>query len=40
MQHKRIALVAGTNQGVGFQVAREIVANGVNVLVGSRANLD
>jgi NAD(P)-dependent dehydrogenase (short-subunit alcohol dehydrogenase family) len=36
MQHKRIALVTGANQGVGFQVAKELVANGVNVLVGSR----
>jgi NAD(P)-dependent dehydrogenase (short-subunit alcohol dehydrogenase family) len=36
MQHKRIALVTGANQGVGFQVARELVANGVTVLVGSR----
>jgi NAD(P)-dependent dehydrogenase (short-subunit alcohol dehydrogenase family) len=36
MQHKRIALVAGTNQAVGLQVAKELVANGVNVLVGSR----
>ncbi|HVR26760.1 MAG TPA: SDR family NAD(P)-dependent oxidoreductase [Candidatus Polarisedimenticolia bacterium] len=36
MQHKRIALVTGGNQGVGLQVARELVANGVTVLVGSR----
>jgi NAD(P)-dependent dehydrogenase (short-subunit alcohol dehydrogenase family) len=36
MQHKRIALVTGTNQGVGLQVAKELVANGVTVLVGSR----
>ena len=36
MQHKRIALVTGANQGVGFQVAKELVANGVTVLVGSR----
>ena len=33
---KRIALVTGANQGVGFQVAKELVANGVTVLVGSR----
>jgi NAD(P)-dependent dehydrogenase (short-subunit alcohol dehydrogenase family) len=32
----RIALVTGANQGVGFQVAKELVANGVTVLVGSR----
>ena len=36
MQDKRIALVTGANQGVGLQVARELVANGVTVLVGSR----
>uniref|UniRef100_B0SZS3 Short-chain dehydrogenase/reductase SDR n=1 Tax=Caulobacter sp. (strain K31) TaxID=366602 RepID=B0SZS3_CAUSK len=33
---KRIALVTGANQGVGLQVATELVANGVTVLVGSR----
>jgi NAD(P)-dependent dehydrogenase (short-subunit alcohol dehydrogenase family) len=36
MQHQRIALVTGANQGVGLQVAKELVANGVTVLVGSR----
>jgi NAD(P)-dependent dehydrogenase (short-subunit alcohol dehydrogenase family) len=36
MNHKRIALVTGANQGVGFQVAKELVASGVTVLVGSR----
>jgi NAD(P)-dependent dehydrogenase (short-subunit alcohol dehydrogenase family) len=36
MQPKRIALVTGANQGVGLQVAKELVANGVTVLVGSR----
>jgi NAD(P)-dependent dehydrogenase (short-subunit alcohol dehydrogenase family) len=36
VQHKRIALVTGGNQGVGLQVAKELVANGVTVLVGSR----
>ena len=36
MQHKRIALVTGANQGVGLQVAKELVANGLTVLVGSR----
>jgi NAD(P)-dependent dehydrogenase (short-subunit alcohol dehydrogenase family) len=29
MQHKRIALVIGGNHGVGLQVAKELVANGV-----------
>ena len=36
MQHQRIALVTGANQGVGLQVAKELVAKGVTVLVGSR----
>src|SRR5579862_1341294 len=36
MQDKRIALVTGANQGVGLQVAKELVANGLSVLVGSR----
>jgi NAD(P)-dependent dehydrogenase (short-subunit alcohol dehydrogenase family) len=36
MANTRIALVTGANQGVGFQVAKELVANGVTVLVGSR----
>jgi len=34
MPDKRIALVTGANQGVGLQVAKELVANGVAVLVG------
>jgi NAD(P)-dependent dehydrogenase (short-subunit alcohol dehydrogenase family) len=36
MQNKRVALITGANQGVGLQVARELVANGLTVLVGSR----
>ena len=36
MQNKRVALVTGANQGVGLQVAKELVAHGVTVLVGSR----
>ena len=36
MNDTRIALVTGANQGVGLQVARELVAHGVTVLVGSR----
>src|SRR3984957_8512454 len=36
MQDKRITLVTGANQGVGLQVAKELVANGLTVLVGSR----
>src|SRR5882757_10623309 len=36
MQSKRVAMVTGANQGVGFQVAKELVANGLTVLAGSR----
>jgi NAD(P)-dependent dehydrogenase (short-subunit alcohol dehydrogenase family) len=36
MSNQRIALVTGANQGVGFQVAKELTANGVMVYVGSR----
>lgn len=36
MHDKRVALVTGANQGVGLQVARELVAHGITVLVGSR----
>lgn len=36
MSTERIALVTGANQGVGLQVARELVAAGVSVYVGSR----
>jgi NAD(P)-dependent dehydrogenase (short-subunit alcohol dehydrogenase family) len=35
-QVDRIALVTGANQGVGFQVAKELVAHGLTVLLGSR----
>jgi len=37
MSETRIALITGANQGVGFQVAKELVANGVTVYLGSRA---
>lgn len=36
MQDKRIALVTGANQGIGLQVAKELVADGATVLIGSR----
>ena len=36
MQDRRIGLITGANQGVGRQVAKELVANGLTVLVGSR----
>jgi len=34
--NKRLALVTGANQGVGFQVAKELVAAGHTVLLASR----
>src|SRR3984957_6784508 len=36
MHNQRIALVTGANQGVGLKVAKELGANGLTVLVGSR----
>jgi NAD(P)-dependent dehydrogenase (short-subunit alcohol dehydrogenase family) len=36
MQDKRVALVTGANQGIGLQIARDLVAHGLIVLVGSR----
>ena len=36
MPATRIALVTGANQGVGRHVAKELAANGLTVLVGSR----
>jgi NAD(P)-dependent dehydrogenase (short-subunit alcohol dehydrogenase family) len=36
MQDKRIALVTGANRGVGRQLAKEVVANGLTVLLGAR----
>jgi NAD(P)-dependent dehydrogenase (short-subunit alcohol dehydrogenase family) len=36
MQDKRIALVTGANQGIGLQIARDLAAKGLTVLVGSR----
>lgn len=36
MHDKRVALITGANQGVGLQVAKELVAHGLTVLVGSR----
>jgi NAD(P)-dependent dehydrogenase (short-subunit alcohol dehydrogenase family) len=34
MHDRRVALVTGANQGVGLQVATELVAGGLTVLVG------
>jgi NAD(P)-dependent dehydrogenase (short-subunit alcohol dehydrogenase family) len=36
MHDKRVALITGANQVAGLQVAKELVANGLTVLVGSR----
>ena len=36
MQDKRIALVTGANQGIGLQIAKDLIAHGFTVLVGSR----
>jgi NAD(P)-dependent dehydrogenase (short-subunit alcohol dehydrogenase family) len=35
-QATRIALITGANQGVGLQLAKELVAKGITVLAGSR----
>jgi len=36
MQNKRVALVTGANQGIGLQIAKDLVPHGFIVLVGSR----
>ena len=36
MQDRPVALVTGANQGIGFQIAKDLTANGFTVLVGSR----
>jgi NAD(P)-dependent dehydrogenase (short-subunit alcohol dehydrogenase family) len=36
MSDNRIALVTGANQGIGFQIAKELAAKDFTVLVGSR----
>jgi NAD(P)-dependent dehydrogenase (short-subunit alcohol dehydrogenase family) len=36
MQNKEIALVTGANQGIGLQIAKDLAAHGLTVLVGSR----
>ena len=36
MQDRPVALVTGANQGIGLQIAKELVENGFTVLVGSR----
>ena len=37
MQDKLVALVTGANQGIGLQIAKDLVAHGLTVLVGSRS---
>src|SRR6202035_3971927 len=36
MQDKPVALVTGANQGIGLQIAKDLVVHGFTVLVGSR----
>lgn len=36
MKQQKIALVTGANQGIGFQTAKELAANGYTVFAGSR----
>ena len=36
MEHKRIALITGANQGIGYYVAKELAADGVTVVIGAR----
>ena len=37
MRDKLVALVTGANQGIGLQIAKDLVAHGLTVLVGSRS---
>ena len=36
MANKPVALVTGANQGIGLQIAKDLVTRGLTVLVGSR----
>jgi NAD(P)-dependent dehydrogenase (short-subunit alcohol dehydrogenase family) len=36
MNYKPVALVTGANKGIGFQIAKDLVAQGFTVLIGSR----
>src|SRR6266852_2698267 len=35
-QSKKIALITGSNKGIGFEIARQLGAQGIIVLVGAR----
>jgi NAD(P)-dependent dehydrogenase (short-subunit alcohol dehydrogenase family) len=37
MTENRVALVTGANQGIGLQIAKDLAARGLTVLVGSRS---
>jgi len=36
MPYKPVALVTGANQGIGLQIAKDLVSHGFTVVVGSR----
>jgi NAD(P)-dependent dehydrogenase (short-subunit alcohol dehydrogenase family) len=38
MQDKLVALVTGAKQEIGLQIAKDLVAHGFTVLVGSRSS--
>jgi NAD(P)-dependent dehydrogenase (short-subunit alcohol dehydrogenase family) len=35
-KHKKVALVTGANKGIGLEIARQLAASGVTVIVGAR----